>query len=571
LDTNPQPELEPTLHDGDIPGTRISGQHAVASGSGVAATTQKRIHKNVAVTIVVRLVYMVTRVGITSYVFPRIGLTAWGIWSTAFLLVQYLGISNSGLSNVYIKYVAEFDARKEYSKANALLSTGLSFTIPFCAALFAMIVVFWHFIERFVNLPAAYAHDGKEVFLIVFAVFLGSISLQAFIDLMNGMQEIAVVQWFTLVSYIVEIVLIYVFIRMGRGLRGLAEAYLARQAVYLALCIAYDYYKFDWLRISPRLFSRRALNSVLHFGGVVQVQSFFAIVIAAPERILGVRLLGMDAAGLFDLSKKWPSSTSTIPMSFFSAFLPAASNLYEHTAGEERVRTIRDLYLRGARQANIVAAYFCSIMAMLPLPIMVLWLGKKITEAPAAGIETGAMTPTQFHSAVLLFAIFNVAIQIHMLTGPGTSILRGIGRIYEEFWYAIPNVAFIGVIMAVGHIVYHHWTVLNIGMAVSLATLFSAALFLWRAHHVLQIGNAAYIREVLWPGFVPYLVAAIFSIPVAHIVAHHGRIVGVGILLVTGFLYTILFAVVMDRLVLHENERAQWRTLLQRRLTMLRS
>ncbi len=52
---------------------------------------------------------------------------------------------------------------------------------------------------------------------------------------------------------------------------------------------------------------------------------------------------------------------------------------------------------------------------------------------------SGAMTPAQFHAAVILFALFNVATQIHMLTGPGTSILRGIGRIYQEFWYAIPN------------------------------------------------------------------------------------------------------------------------------------
>ena len=561
--------MEPTLHDEDVPATRISGSHAAAPTDTHAEVTMKRVDKNVIVTIIVRLGYMVTRLGIPPFVLAHIGLESWGIWSTAFLLVQYLGISNSGLSNVYIKFIAEYEARKEYGKANTLLSSGLSFTIPFCGVLFAMLVVLWPFVARFVNLPAAHAQDGKEAFLIVFAVFLSSLSLQAFPDLLNGMQEIAMVQWFQMISFVVEVVLIYVLIHMGRGLRGLAEAYLARTIVYLALCIAYGYYKLPWLHISPRLFKRRALRSVLHFGGIVQIQSFFAIIIAAPERVLGVRLLGMEAAGLFDLAKKWPSSSATVPMSFFGAFLPAASNLHAHTEGEERVSAIRDLYLRGARQANIAAAYFCGLMAMLPTAIMTVWLGKKITEAPVGGIETGAMTPAQFHAAILLFTLFNVAIQVHMLTGPGTSILRGIGRIYEEFWYAIPNVVFIGVAMAGMHIVYHHWSVLNIGMAVSLATLFSATLFLWRAHHVLQISNLTYIRQVIWPGFLPYLIAACFSIPVTHMVAHHGRIAGVGILLVTGFLYTLLFAVVMNKLILHENERAKWRTLFQRGLRML--
>ena len=504
---------------------------------------------------------MITRIGIPPFVLAHIGLESWGIWSTAFLLVQYLGLSNSGLSNVYIKYIAEYDAKKEYDKANVLLSTGLTFTIPICATLFAMLVVFWPFVARFINLPAAFAHDGKETCLIVFAVFLSSMSLQAYEDILSGMQEIVMVQWFFIISIVVEMVLIVVLIDMGRGIRGLAEAYLARQLIYFFLCVGYDYRRLPWLHISPRLFSKKALRGVLHFGGIVQIQTLFAIVLAAPERVLGVRLLGMEAAGIFDLSKKFPSTSSIVPMSFFSAFLPAASNLHAHTTGDKRTRAIRDLYLRGARQANLVASYFCALMAMIPGAIMMVWLGKQVT--------SGAMTPEQFNVSIVLFAIFNVAMQIHMLTGPGTSILRGIGHIYQEFWYAVPNVIFLVFTLAGAYWFFHGWTILGIGYAVSLATLFAALVFLYRAHRVLHVSTRSYIRQVLIPGMIPYAVAACFYIPTTRLVAHHGRIAGMGILLVTGILYTIFFAIVMDRLVLNENERASWRALLQRGLSML--
>jgi O-antigen/teichoic acid export membrane protein len=526
-----------------------------------ASDTNKRIDKNVTATMAARVGYMITRIGIPPFVLAHMGLQAWGIWSTAFLLVQYLGISNSGLSQIYIKYIAEYDAKEEYQKANVLLSTGLSFTVPLCTTLFTMLVVFWPFVARFVNLPAEHARDGKEAFLIVFGVFLSSLSLQAFEDLLSGMQEIAVVQWFWVVSYIVETALIILFIEMGRGIRGLAEAYLARMSVYLVLCIVYDYRKFKWLHVSPRLFSKKALGNVLHFGGIVQIQSFLATLLDSPERILGVRLLGMEAAGLFDLTKKFPSNSSTVTTSFFSAFLPAASKLHAHTTGDVRTRAIRDLYLRGARQANIVAAYFCSLMAMLPSAILGVWLGKKVM--------TGAMTPAQFHAAVVLFTIFNITIQIHMLTGPGTSILRGIGRIYQEFWYAIPNIVFMVFTLAGAHLLTHSWSILSIGYAVSLATVFAAMVFLYRAHRVLHVSNWSYIRQVLLPGYVPYFVAACFSLPVTRLVAHHSRIAGVGILLVTGVLYTLCFAAVMYRLVLDDNERAKWRTILQRGLSKL--
>jgi O-antigen/teichoic acid export membrane protein len=530
---------------------------------------QGRITRNVSATIVTRIAYMVTRIGIPPFVLAHLGLGVWGIWSTAFLLVALLGVSNSGLSNVYIKYTAEYDARKEYGKANALISTGLSFTIPVSAILFTMLVVFWPFVERFVNLPAEYARDGKETFLIVFAVFLSSISLQAFVDVLNGMQEIAMVQWFSLAGFIVEPILIVVFVHMGRGLRGLAEAYLVRQILYLGLCIIYCYRKLPWLHLSPRQFSRRALQTVLHFGGIVQIQTLLAIFFAAPERFIAMRVLNADAVGIFDLSKKWPSSTATVPMSFYSSYLPAASNLHAHTEGADRVDRLRDLYLRGARQSNIVAAYFCALMAMLPAAIMGVWLGKKITTFPAANIASGALTPAQFRTTVILFALFNVVMQIHLLTGTGTSILRGIGRIYQEFWYGIPNVIALAIALVVIRITQHQWTVLGIGIAVSAATLISVAVFLWRAHRVLHVSNRAFSREVLWPGLIPYIVAACFAVPVTHMVASHGRIAGAGILVGTGIIYTLVLALVMDKLILHPYEKAKWRNVYQRGLRML--
>ncbi len=86
---------------------------------------------------------------------------------------------------------------------------------------------------------------------------------------------------------------------------------------------------------------------------------------------------------------------------------------------------------------------------------------------------------------------------------------------------------------------------------------------------MLHVSNWSYIHQVLLPGIVPYVVAACFSIPVTSMVAHHGRIAGVGILLVTGVLYTLLLGVVLYKLVLNDNERASWRTLFQRGLNML--
>ena len=62
----------------------------------------------------------------------------------------------------------------------------------------------------------------------------------------------------------------------GRGVRGLAEAYLARTVINDGLTIWWAFRKLKWLRLSPRLVSRESLKYVVHFGGLVQFQSMLS-------------------------------------------------------------------------------------------------------------------------------------------------------------------------------------------------------------------------------------------------------------------------------------------------------
>ena len=87
------------------------------------------------------------------FLLSRIGLEAYGIWTTIFILVLYVGVTTLGISNVYIKYVAEFNARQEYGKANSLLSTGLAVTIPLCGMVFLICWLGWNGLRRFCSCP----------------------------------------------------------------------------------------------------------------------------------------------------------------------------------------------------------------------------------------------------------------------------------------------------------------------------------------------------------------------------------------------------------------------------------
>ena len=90
------------------------------------AEMKNLLSKNASVNLVAKVFYMITRFFLPPLTLSYVTLEEYGIWAACFILIGYLGMSAFGVSNVYIRYVAEFHARKEIDQINRLLSTGLT-------------------------------------------------------------------------------------------------------------------------------------------------------------------------------------------------------------------------------------------------------------------------------------------------------------------------------------------------------------------------------------------------------------------------------------------------------------
>jgi hypothetical protein len=171
---------------------------------------------------------------------------------------------------------------------------------------------------------------------------------------------------------------------------------------------------------------------------------------------------------------------------------------------------------------------------------------------------------------IALFVVFNLAMQFHMLTGPGTSMFRGMGRVYEEFNYSIPNLILLGVTLPVARWIEGRWTPFGIGVAVALATAGSASVLMGRVLFVLHLRLLTYLREVIVPGLAPYAIAALLAWPVTQLVATVNRWQGAGVLLVAGIVYLAGALAVLNRWVLTEAEKQKGIGWYRRGLGMLR-
>jgi hypothetical protein len=141
-----------------------------------AKTVRDALSKNVVVDISARVGNLVSRVFIPPFVLSHIGLEAYGLWSTAFILVSYVGISAFGISNLYIKYIAEYTARGEPQRASALLSTGMIATTGCSLAEFVLLLMCWPLVVEWLQIPAALQAEAREVILLVVGIFLVSLT-----------------------------------------------------------------------------------------------------------------------------------------------------------------------------------------------------------------------------------------------------------------------------------------------------------------------------------------------------------------------------------------------------------
>jgi hypothetical protein len=173
-------------------------------------------------------------------------------------------------------------------------------------------------------------------------------------------------------------------------------------------------------------------------------------------------------------------------------------------------------------------------------------------------------------SLIPLFVIFSISMQFHMLTGPGTSIFRGMGRVYEEFNYSIPNLLLVAVLLPLSRWVEGAWTPFGIGVAVSVATAISACVLMGRVLYVLDLKLTRFLRVVVAPGFSCYAVAGLLAWPAVRLVAVLNRWQGAGVLLVVGLLYALGLVFVLYGWVLTDEEKNEGLRLAQRGLGVFR-
>ena len=490
--------------------------------------------------------YLASRLLLPPLVLSHLSLADYGLWSACFILIMYIGLTDAGFSNVYVRFVARFHAKGDFAAINRLLSTGV-ITLSLMAV--CVLFVLWFALPQVLGfLKVLPEQRGMATILVMGSatMFLLDLSLGAYCYLLHGLQRIREEKQVAIVGYALEPALILIFLLAGAGVYSLLAAFVLRYIWSLASFAHLAHRFLPTLELHPRHFDKAMLGHFFGFGAAVQLSTLLGTALFSIDRVIAGVLLGPKGIALFELGAKLPVAAISVPSTISNVAMPAAAR---HAANDD-MPAIRSLYRQSSRAVSLLASLPLGFMTLFSAPIGLAWLGAR------DGLE-------QMPQILALTALWS---QLHIITGPGSAVFRAMGRVADEFVYhGLRIVALASGISLAMLLLGGTATALIVGLSGGSAVAAVAYLIYTQRQLALPVGEL--FREILLPGFAAYpLAAMLLLLWQAVMPSLPGRWHALAGLLLFGLAYTAVWTLITWHL-LQDNERFRVKDLFSRFFT----
>ena|GEM_PF-864255 len=445
------------------------------------ASLSKKIVRNTLYTGMGRFWVMTVNFILTPYIVSKIGIEKFGIWVLAYAIIGFLSLIDFGTGNACLKYISEYYAKKEYNRINEIISTGLMINIIVGLLISMSLFLRYPIIDLFKFDPAYY---DDVIFVLTLAIIFFAISFicSIFKSVIDGLQRMDITNKINIAVSIVNVIGVVIFLELGYGLKGLIinSGILVVLTISLNACFAYRL--LPSLKINPKLIRLKRFKEVLKYGIKVHVSKIAVFINQQLDKVLLGHFVGIATVGFYGVGARLSRLSRQVPMVLFPAIMPAASEL-DSVKDQKRLHA---LYMRGSRYLSSIVMPLFLFGFTISYILVNLWMGR--------GYDTAVM--------VVRFLI--VGFSVNVLTGIGTSIVRGVGRPEIETRYTI-LVAISNAILSIILIIKMGLIGALIGTSVSLVVF---SIYFMLVFHK-EIINESYIEFVKKIYYKPFFISLI--------------------------------------------------------------
>jgi O-antigen/teichoic acid export membrane protein len=471
-----------------------------------------KIVRNTAYNIVGRFWGSIVGIIIIPYIIGHIGVERFGVWSIVGVVTGYFGLLDFGIGTSFMKYVAEFHARKEYSRINRLLSTGFVFYFTLAAAVISLAAFFIDPLFSFLKIPAGLLGETKFVFFIAIIIFSAANAFSPFAAILTGLQRMDISNLIGLFSSILGIAGTVFVIENGWGLRGLIINNAVILCVSSIITVIYACKIFPELRFNPFALDKPLLGDLFNFGYKLQISRLANLVSFQTDKILVTYFLGIGSVTFYQLGSAVTQQVRQLVLLSVSAFVPAVSEM-EVKDGK---KGLREFYLIGSKYL---------VMISIPLTFFLM---------ADASLIIRAWMGWGYDLAIKVILILAPGYCATTISGVASSIAVGVARTDLDMKFGV-FMAVLNLILSIALVIKIGFIGIAVGSSVSmvLATVYYFKLF----HRYLGSPLQEFIRLLYKPvagSLIACAAIILFNTICLHFFRSPGRLINAGIS-VSGF------------------------------------
>jgi O-antigen/teichoic acid export membrane protein len=445
---------------------RRPGAEVVAQDEGVSRRhIARRLVENSGLIVAARAVTASLSLATIPVVVARLGLAGYGVWEALLAMASLAGMFQSALTGTLVWRVSAAYGARDGAEIRRLSRVGAGATLTLAVLLWPVAWLLRDEVVRVLRVPPEFQASAALAFPVVAGlVLLGGLA-ETLESVVNGCQRSGLVNTVGAIGLTANYAVVIVAIGSGAGLWGLVAGQGAGFLVRLLGAWAVARHAYSPVSLVPAL-PRRSDAAAARYSGLILLGYLTAGLRDQTDKLVLATMASASWVGFYGIAARLSGLVLEVSRFFYVPMLTAAGalNASSDWAG------VRQLYSRIMAVVSSLTGGILVVTAGLAGHLVVLWMGRPIPEVPPL--------------IWILIAGNSCAV---ILTGPGTALCRGIGRVDIETRYVLVNgLCNVGLTIALVLLIGARGTVVATGMAWALSSVVFALLL--HQHLELPVG-----------------------------------------------------------------------------------
>ncbi|MBU4376292.1 MAG: oligosaccharide flippase family protein [Candidatus Omnitrophica bacterium] len=305
----------------------------------------------------------------------RLGAEVYGLWILVFSFAAYVSFFDFGIRGSVVKYVAEFEAKKDFGSLNKVINT--SWLIHSSIGLLIILAFFMlsNFLQYFFEINPMFLNDFRVCFRLIGLSIGLTLFFNIFVGILEGYKRNDVVSIIESATFILQSALITVIVIKGYGIVSLAIIIilvnLLKQIIRAICCFNIS----PHLRLNFFLFNRNTLKTIFSYSiFLFTFQGMLTILNSLPNIILGA-FLGTASITFYSIAERLIGYFRTFLFTTSGTLVPFISS-FDALNDTKRVKKS---FLMGSKYSYSIVLFLVLILIVMGRPFINLWMGEAFT------------------------------------------------------------------------------------------------------------------------------------------------------------------------------------------------